>query len=132
LAAARNARRPVLFAVVAFCVSVVVATIADQPSLAQSAKSFTPRDENPEDLPAGPGRDETFYTCTACHGFKLVAQQGMARWQWEDSIELMVTKHGMNKLEGDDRKLVLDYLEKTYPPTASPRGRESPNPFLRQ
>ena len=41
------------------------------------APQFTPRDENPEDFPAGPGRDDTFYACTGCHGFKLVAQQGM-------------------------------------------------------
>ena len=40
---------------------------------------FAPRDENPEDFPAGPGRDDTFYACTACHGFKLVAAQGMTR-----------------------------------------------------
>lgn len=43
------------------------------------AQSFTPRDESPEEFPAGAGRDETFYACTACHGFKLVTQQGMNR-----------------------------------------------------
>ena len=43
------------------------------------APQFAPRDENPEDFPAGPGRDATFYACTACHGFKLVAAQGMTR-----------------------------------------------------
>jgi hypothetical protein len=30
-----------------------------------------------QDFSAGPGRDETFYACTAGHGFKLVAQQRM-------------------------------------------------------
>ena len=30
-----------------------------------------------EDLPEGPGREETFYACTACHNFKLVAAQGL-------------------------------------------------------
>ena len=59
----------------------------------QAASPFIPRDENPEDFPAGPGRDDTFYSCTACHGFKLIAQQGMNRRQWEDSINLMVAKH---------------------------------------
>ena len=38
--------------------------------------AFTPSDEKPEDYPAGAGRDETFYACTPCHGFKIVAQQG--------------------------------------------------------
>ena len=59
------------------------------PTIAQTA--FTPRDESPQDfVPAGLGRDETFYACTACHGFKLVAQQGMTRAQWDDSINLML------------------------------------------
>jgi hypothetical protein len=61
------------------------------PTIAQTA--FTPRDESPQDFPAGLGRDETFYACTACHGFKLVAQQGMTRAQWEDSINLMIRRH---------------------------------------
>ena len=48
------------------------------------APAFEPRDENPEDFPAGPGRDETFYACTACHNFKLVAAQGLSRERWDD------------------------------------------------
>src|SRR5918999_3545332 len=51
------------------------------PVMAQT--NFAPREESPEEFPAGPGRDETFYACTACHGFRLVAQQGMTRAQWE-------------------------------------------------
>ena len=46
---------------------------------ASAQTTFTPRDESPEEFPAGTGRDETFYACTACHGFRLVAQQGMTR-----------------------------------------------------
>ena len=99
--------------------------------MAQAPKTFTPSDESPEEFPEGPGREETFYACVACHNFKLVAAQGMNRRQWEESLDLMVTKHGMNRLEGNDLKIVLDYLEKTYPPTSTPRGRESPNPFLK-
>ena len=53
------------------------------PALAQT--NFTPREESPEEFVAAPGRDETFYACTACHGFKLVAQQGLSRARWEDS-----------------------------------------------
>jgi mono/diheme cytochrome c family protein len=97
---------------------------------ASAQQTFTPRDEAPEDFPAGAGRDETFFACTACHGFKLVAQQGMSRRQWDDTLDFMTEKHGMPRLEGDERKVVLDYLEATYPPSA-PAGRGSPNPFLR-
>lgn len=100
----------------------IAAAHAQQPT-------FTPRDETPEQFPEGPGREDTFYACTACHGFMLVAQQGMDRRQWEESIELMVEKHGMPKLDPKDLKTVLDYLERTYPPrrpTGSPGWK---NPF---
>jgi hypothetical protein len=100
-------------------------------AFAQVPQGFNPSNESPEEFPDGPGREETFYTCVACHNFKLVAAQGMNRRQWEESLELMVSKHGMNPLEGDDRKLVLDYLEKTYPPSAPASGGWQ-NPFLKR
>lgn len=99
-------------------------------SAGASAQQFNPRDENPEEFPAGAGRDETFYACTPCHNFKLVAAQGMNRRQWDDSLSWMTTRHGMPKMEGQERDLVLDYLERTYPPRAPAAGRGSPNPFL--
>jgi len=93
------------------------------------APQFAPRDENPEDFPAGSGRDDTFYACTACHNFKLVAQQGMTRRQWEDSLQWMTDRHGMSPLPAKDQKVVLDYLEATFPPRA-PAGRGGwQNPF---
>jgi hypothetical protein len=98
-------------------------------ALAQAPQTFTPRDESPEDFPPGPGRDETFYACTACHGFRLVAQQGMNRRQWDESLTWMTEKHSMPNLEGDERKVVLDYLEKAYPPSTS-TGSGYSNPFL--
>ena len=90
---------------------------------------FAPRDENPEDYPAGSGRDDTFYACTACHGFKIVAQQGMTRRQWEESLQWMTDRHNMAPLAAKDRQIVLDYLEVTFPPRA-PSGRGGwQNPF---
>jgi hypothetical protein len=93
--------------------------------------TFTPREENPEEFPAGAGRDETFYACTACHNFKLVAAQGLSRAGWEGSINLMTRRHNMPPLDGADRKVVLDYLEATYPPRAPNRGGWQ-NPFGKQ
>jgi mono/diheme cytochrome c family protein len=97
---------------------------------AAGAQTFTPREEAPEQFPAGAGREEAFYACTACHNFKLVAAQGMTRRQWEESLALMRQRHNMPPLEGNDRKLVLDYLEATFPPRAPAGGRI--NPFLKQ
>ena len=90
------------------------------------APAFTPSDESPEDFPAGPGRDETFYACTACHNFKLIAQQGMNRRQWEDSLDWMIKRHNMPPLASNERKIVLDYLSATYPPRTRPGGWQNP------
>jgi hypothetical protein len=87
-------------------------------------------EESPEDFPPGDGRDNTFYTCMACHGFKLVAAQGMSRAQWDETINLMTSKHGMPALEGKDREIVLNYLAATFPPRAVP-SRGFQNPFVK-
>ena len=93
------------------------------------APQFVPRDEKPEDYPAGLGRDDAFYLCTACHGFKLVAQQGMTRRQWEDSLQWMTDRHNMAPLPPKGREIVLNYLEATFPPR-QPAGRGGwQNPF---
>ena len=120
-AAARVARR-LLF------VTMVVALTAS----VAAAQTFAPRDESPEDYPAGAGRDETFYTCTACHGFKLVAAQGMNRRQWDDSINWMMEKHRMPPLEAKERDTVLNYLEATFPPRAPAGGGGFQNPFMKR
>ncbi|MDO9298430.1 hypothetical protein [Bradyrhizobium sp.] len=109
--------------------TVMAGLLSIAPAMAQS--TFTPRDESPEDFPAGAGRDETFYTCTACHGFKLVAQQGMTRVQWDDSINLMIRRHNMPPPDDKDRAVVLNYLEATYPPRAPAARGGWQNPFAK-
>jgi len=122
-AAARLARRLVLCAVLAVGICA--------PASAQT-QTFNPRDESPEEFPAGPGRDETFYACTACHNFKLVAQQGMDRRRWDDTLDFMTEKHNMPKLEGQDRETILNYLETTYGPDANAAPGGWRNPFSNQ
>lgn len=84
------------------------------------------QEESPDDLPQGKGREETFYGCTACHGFALVRQQGMSRERWDETIDYMSTRHKMPELDAADRALILDYLSANFPP----RQRGRPNPFL--
>ena len=109
--------------------SLVLAALLVSGAASAQTPQFVPRNENPEDFPPGPGRDDTFYSCTACHGFKLVAQQGMTRRQWEDSLVWMTEKHTMPPLPSKDREIVLNYLEATFPPRA-PAGRGGwQNPF---
>ncbi len=104
-------------------------TLAAVATTAAQQPAFTPRDETPEEFVAGAGRDDTFYACTACHNFKLVAQQGMSRRQWEEIVALMTSGHGMPPLDDKDREVILNYLEAAYPPRA-PAGRGWQNPFL--
>lgn len=93
-------------------------------------QQFMPQPEDPESFPDGPGRDDAFYACGACHAFKLVASQGFSRERWEETIDLMTERHGMAKLEGKDREIILNYLAKTFPAKTGPRGFQ--NPFLKQ
>jgi hypothetical protein len=107
----------------------LAAIVLSQTHVQAQPAQFTPRDEAPEEFPAGPGRDDAFYACTACHNFKLVAQQGMTRPQWEDSLQWMTDRHKMSPLPEKDKKIVLDYLESTFPPRAPAAGRGWQNPF---
>lgn len=84
--------------------------------------------DRPEDLPAGQGRDETFYTCTACHGVAIIVRQGMPRERWDATIDDMIRQHNMPPPDDADRRLVVDYLATAFPPRA--RGRQPVNPFL--
>ena len=109
--------------------SLVLAAMVLPAVVPAQAPQFVPRTENPEDFPPGPGRDDTFYACTACHNFKLVAAQGLSRRGWEDSLQWMYDKHKMPVLPPKEREVVLNYLEKTFPPRA-PAGRGGwQNPF---
>ncbi len=74
----------------------------------------------------GRGREDTFYACTACHGFKLVAQQGQTRRQWDDTLDWMTERHKMPPPRDADRKVILDYLEAAFPPRTAPRGWQNP------
>lgn len=107
--------------------AIVTAAVIGTAAFAQTP-GFNPRDESPEEFAAGAGRDETFYACTACHNFKLVAAQGLSRERWDETIEWMTTRHNMPKLEGDERRVILDYLASAYPAAASGRGGWR-NPF---
>ena len=85
-----------------------------------------PPEEQPGEYPQAPNRDDTFYFCTACHGFKIVAQQGMSRERWDESLTWMVDRHKMPDVQGEDRKKILDYLATAFPERAQPGGWKNP------
>lgn len=96
------------------------------PIAALSQTVPAPREERMEDLPEGPGREETFGLCSACHAYRIVSNQGMSRERWDETLTWMTQRHNMPPLEGDDRELVLSYLAKAHPPKADTGGFKNP------
>jgi len=61
-------------------------------------------------LPDAEGRDITYVICSGCHSIRLVAQQGLTRKAWAESLEWMVEEQGMAELDPETHAIVLDYL----------------------
>ncbi len=89
-------------------------------------KRARPAEEGPEQFPAHPNRDDAFYFCTACHSFKIVAAQGMSRARWDDSLNWMVERHNMPRVQGEDRRKILDYLSSAFPERTERGGWKNP------
>lgn len=102
----------------------LLAVAAGGVALAQNHAEREP--EEPTVFPDGEYRDEAFYLCTACHGSDLVRAQGHSRARWAEVLTIMVERHNMAQLEGEDLENILDYLATAFPP----KGRVYSNPFL--
>ena len=108
------------------------ATIAQTPDLAQrqaeAAVALAEQQEEETVLAEGEGRSEVFGYCTACHNTALIRRSAFTRERWDELMDWMAEKHGMNPLEGEFRDTIVDYLARHYGPrTRGPRGG---NPFL--
>lgn len=82
--------------------------LADEPGVVDE-----PGDDSAkwQGLPPGPGRDDVFYRCIACHSLMIVKQQGLSRAAWDESLEWMVKEQGMSPIENEHtRNRILDYL----------------------
>ncbi len=71
-------------------------------------------------LPPGPGREDVYYTCSACHSIRLVTQQRLARDIWDETLDWMVEEQDMPEIEAQERATILDYLA-TYLSATTPR-----------
>lgn len=119
----------------ALLIATTLLVLAPIPTHAQRAPAttFQPRDENEADYPDHPGRAETFGFCASCHGFRIVATQGMNLEQWDSSLIWMTQRHNMPELDKADRTLILNYLAKAFPPKSSTTNRPAwRNPFAPQ
>ena len=61
-------------------------------------------------LPSVTGGEEVVIYCAPCHSLKLVAQQGLSREAWEETIQSMYDEQEMEPMEPTDYELVLNYL----------------------
>ena len=86
-------------------------------------------EETPEALPPGEGREEVFHACTACHGTAVIRRSRLSREGWDELMDWMTEKHGMPRLEGEDRRVIVDYLARVFPP-GTQQQRRGGNPFL--
>ena len=67
-------------------------------------------------LVAAEGAAVTHAYCTVCHSERIVAQQGLTREDWLETLEYMVDEHGMAPIEGPEFGLIIDYLSTHYGP----------------
>ena len=93
-----------------------------------SAQDTKVQEDRPENYPDGPHRETTYYFCTACHGFKLVAQQGMTADQWHETLDWMQEKHALPVTQGKQRDELIEYLATAFPQRTKPGWK---NPFAR-
>lgn len=89
--------------------SLVVLTLAGWSLVAPAGHAA----EDYDGLPEGPGREEVYYTCQACHSLAIVKQQGLNRASWEETLVWMVEEQGMPEPTEEELDLMLDYLS-TY------------------
>ena len=66
------------------------------------------------------GADATYTHCAVCHSERLVAQQGLTRADWAESLVQMVEEHGMTPIEEPVLGRILTYLSTHY-------GTDRPN-----
>jgi cytochrome c len=86
-------------------------TLSDEPlALPAQAAGDGGTDTFGNTWPAGPGRDLTGFTCSACHSLEIVKQQGLSRESWDDLLDWMVNKQGMTEPDTAQRAQILDYL----------------------
>ena len=82
---------------------------AAQADLAQAAP-------NPElgDLPDGPGAEETYYQCVACHSTAIIRQQRVTDARWDYLWQWMVEAQGMVEPDEETKRVILAYLKQHF------------------
>jgi len=63
------------------------------------------------DLPRGPGMEDTYYQCIACHSTSIIRQQSLTDERWDYLWTWMIEEQGMQDADPEIRETVLTYLK---------------------
>lgn len=62
-------------------------------------------------LPDGPGAEDTYYQCVACHSTEIIKQQRLTDARWDDLWQWMVEEQGMIEPEPETKAVIMEYLK---------------------
>ena len=65
-------------------------------------------------LPDGPGAEDTFYQCTACHSTEIIKQQRLADARWDYLWNWMIEEQGMYDPDPETKDAILGYLKSHF------------------
>lgn len=65
-------------------------------------------------LPDGPGAEETYYQCVACHSTGIIKQQRVTDQRWDELWVWMVDKQGMVEPDAETKAVILAYLKQNF------------------
>jgi hypothetical protein len=65
-------------------------------------------------LPDGPGAEETYYQCVACHSTGIIKQQRVTDQRWNELWLWMVEAQGMVEPDADTKAVILAYLKQNF------------------
>ena len=65
-------------------------------------------------IESGAGMALVVAKCSGCHSLHLVKQQGLSRESWLETLEWMIDEQGMDALNENEEKQILDYLSTHY------------------
>jgi cytochrome c len=83
-------------------------------TLLASSRPAQADDDELGGIPRAPGAEETYYLCSACHSFRLVAQQGLSYESWKETLVWMIEEQEMPTPEPGEFELIARYLAKFY------------------
>lgn len=65
-------------------------------------------------LPDGPGAEETYYQCVACHSTEIIKQQRVTDQRWDELWIWMQESQGMVAPDDETKTAILGYLKQNF------------------